>query len=138
MKYRVDKIETVKGSSLLYVEVAFLDDAEKLLHQNDFVMQIAARQGQYTRWLDTGKTTLNGRPILQPDPTSYQETDTDVAAMIQQNIKAYIERTDVAKAKADNRDRSIPTEDSDPAGLRAAPGVAQLVGSVKTAVGGTG
>lgn len=122
MKYRVEAIQTVKGGGLLYVDVAFLDDQGGLLHRNDFVMQMAATQHRYTEYTGEGKER---RPVL----ASYEEYDTDVKQQILENIKGYLDRVDVAKGKEDRRDPGISTEDTDPLGLRAAPGVAELVGA---------
>jgi len=122
MKFKITKIETVKGSHRLYVDVAFLDGG-KIVHRNDFVMQIAPVHREYT-----GEEGPNGEIL---DPKAYEERENDVAAEIVANIRRYVERADMKRA--DNRDSRIKTEDTDPLGLRAKEGVTDLIGAELTA-----
>jgi len=119
MKFKITKIETVKGSHRLYVDVAFLDGG-KIVHRNDFVMQIRRTHREYV-----GAEGPNGEIL---EPKAYEEQANDVAAEIVANIRRYVARVDM-KRRVDNRDQSIVTEDTDPLGLRAAPGVADLIGA---------
>lgn len=40
MKLRVNRIQTVAKTNLLYVDVAFLENGQ-IVHRNDFIMQIS-------------------------------------------------------------------------------------------------
>jgi hypothetical protein len=122
MKIRIADIKTVARAGLLYVDVAFLDDQREVVHRNDFVMQIAPTYRVYT-----GELGPNGEIL---DPEAFEELQTDVPAVILTNIRAYLVRhPDLSKLPADCRDPHIRREDSDPLGLRARPGVADLVGA---------
>ena len=124
MKFKITKIETVKGSHRLYVDVAFLDGG-KIVHRNDFVMQIALTHCEYV-----GRVGPDGEQLDKGE--QYFETrDTDVAAEIVANIRRYAERADMKRV--DNRDPDISTEDTDPLGLRAKEGVTDLIGAELTA-----
>jgi hypothetical protein len=119
MKIRVEAIRTVEGTGLLHVDVAFLDQ-DQVVHRNDFIMQIAPAYRVYTGALGPDGEIL--------DPKAFEERQTDVVAEVLANIRAYVARTDFGKSRFDRRDPAIRTEDTDPLGLRARPGVAALVG----------
>jgi hypothetical protein len=118
VKFKIEGMQTVKGSNRLYVDVAFLEGGE-VVHRNDFIMQIAPTHRRYV-----GDLGPDGEIL---DPKAYEEYETDVAATIVANIQRYAARA--AMKRADNRDLGIITEDTDPLGLRAKPGVADLIGT---------
>lgn len=137
MRYRIESIGTIRGTNLLYVDVAFLVEGDNnVVHRNDFVMQIEPTSFRYNRWIDTGKVDDLGEPILEPDINSREEYDTDVRAVILENIARYVARIDVRKVAVDRRDTRIKVEDTDPLGLRAAPGVTKLVGTSEIEISG--
>ena len=119
MKFKIMRIETLKGTNYLYLDVIFLNDDNKIIHHNDFIMQIApthrvyvGRIGPDGEQLDTGKEY-------------FKIYDNDVAAEILANIRHYVARATMKRS--DNRDQRIITEDTDPLGLRARPDVAALI-----------
>lgn len=120
MKFRIEGIQTVAKTNLLYIDVAFLENGQ-VAHCNDFIMQIAPTYQVYI-----GRVGPNGEQLDQ-GPEYFETFDTDVAALIQENIQRYAGRADMALQ--DNRDLSLSTEDTDPLGLRARPGVAALIGA---------
>jgi hypothetical protein len=120
MRFRIERIETVRGSQRLYVDVAFLQ-ADKVVHRNDFIMEIRPTHVEYI-----GRVGPDGERLDQ-GPEYYEERANDVAAEILANIRRYAGRATIRRL--DNRDGGIATEDSDPLGLRAAPGVAELIGA---------
>lgn len=119
LKFRIEKIQTVTKTTLLYVDVVFLEN-DQVIHCNDFIMQIWPTYQTYI-----GRVGPNGKQ-LDKGPEYFEEHDTDVAGEILANIGRYAARS--AMNEADNRDPGIVTEDSDPLGLRAKPGVADLIG----------
>jgi hypothetical protein len=121
-KFRVESIRTVAKTNHLYVDVAFLD-AGRVVHRNDFIMQIPARQREYV-----GDVGPDGEIL---DPEAYEETDSDAAGIIAANIRRYVGRAKMETPDA--RSPRIETEDTDPLGLRARPEVAALV-NVEVAV----
>lgn len=121
MKIRIADIKTVKGTGMLYVDVEFLDAQSQPMHRNDFIMQIAPTYRVYV-----GEIGPEGEIL---DPKAYEERETDVPAEILANIHAYLARhPDLGKLPANYRNPRIPREDTDPLGLRARPGVADLLG----------
>lgn len=119
MKFKIALMRTVKGTNYLYLDVAFLDGG-KIVHRNDFVMGIRPTHRRYT-----GREGPDGER-LDEGPEYYEEYGTDVAAEIVANIRRYAARSPMERA--DDRDPGIRTEDTDPLGLKAAPGVADLIG----------
>ena len=120
IKFKITWIETVKGTHYIYLDVAFLKGGQ-VMHRNDFIMQI---QPVYRIYI--GRVGPNGEQLDQGDEY-FEQHDTDVRAAILDNIRRYVARADLAVK--DNRDRGIRTEDTDPLGLRARPGVAELIGA---------
>jgi hypothetical protein len=118
MKFRIEKIRTVVGTNLLYVDVAFLED-NQVIHRNDFVMQLKPTHTVYI-----GRVGPNGEP-LDKGAEYFEEHDTDSAAEIVANIQAYASRASMRRL--DNRDRNLSVEDTDPLGLRVRPAVAALI-----------
>lgn len=119
MKLKIVGIETVKNTNYLYVDVEFLDGGQ-VVHHNDFIMQIAPTHRRYI-----GRVGENGEQ-LDKGPEYFETYDNDVAAEIVASIRRYVERATMKRV--DNRDSRIQTEDTDPLGLRAASGVADLIG----------
>jgi hypothetical protein len=120
MKFKIIEIQTVKGTGRLYVDVAFLDGGQ-IVHRNDFVMELRPTHRRYI-----GRVGENGEQ-LDKGEEYFEEYDTDVAATIVANIQRDAARA--AMKRADNRDPGIVIEDTDPLGLRAKEGVADLIGA---------
>lgn len=124
MNFKITSIQTI--GEMLYLDVEFLDDAGKVIHHEDFIMQIAPTQLVYV-----------GPPLARgqlPDPADYEEQATDAEAVILQNITTFINGGLVDLPK-DNRDYRIQPDNLDPLGLKEDPKVIELIGVVKGETG---
>ena len=129
MEFRIVSLRTltVGGTHFLYVDVEFLE-LGRVLHRNDFVMQITAQRRVYVG------PDLPDDGSIPPDPADYELQDNDVRAIIVANIRAYAARASAQfAARPDNRDARLARAavDTDPLGLRARPDVAALVGRLE-------
>jgi hypothetical protein len=129
VNYEIVKIETLTESTLLYVEVDFYNGA-RLIHRNDFVMQIPATITRYTGPMEIPPDfPFTPLPDPDPDPRYWLTLETDAPAEIVSNIERYITRIEQRQAlPGDSRDSRIRSTPADPLGLLARPGVAALVG----------
>jgi hypothetical protein len=132
-EYEIGKIETLENSTHLYLQVDFYNGA-RLIHRNDFVMQIAATHTRYTGPMEIPPDfPFTPLPDPDPDPRYWLTTDTDVPAEIIANIERYGLRLERRQnVPPDSRDARIRSDTADPLGLLARPGVSDLVGQRRT------
>lgn len=133
MRYRIVEARTVEPSGFLYLEVEFMDGTGKVIHRNDFVMQIAHtarrpvkdRLGRLQRadgsWVAPSIGPEGQVRYPEPDqanPYKQETVEIDVAAVAHENIRNYIARMRARSAvRFDACDLRIPTSERDPGGL---------------------
>lgn len=122
MRFRVEQIRAVRGTGMVYADVAFLDGEGAVVHRNDFLMQVPASRRFYTGEVGPGGEVL--------DPDAFVEVASDARSVIVENIRRYAARLDLHTARVDARDGRIRTDASDPAGIVARTDVQELVDAV--------
>ena len=123
MNFRISRVKTLSSDTAqLYIDIEIYNDAGKLVHHNDFIMQIPRQKLVYIG------------PVLgpeeQPDPADYEtqeRTRAEIRAEVVGNVRRYIQRLKARVNRGDHvrfDDRTPMTvEDSDPDGL-----VADIIG----------
>jgi len=126
-QFSITKIENItdeKNSKYFtYIEVDFLDVDEKIVCQEDFVMDIRLTETIYIG------STLGDGTQPNPKPEDYVTQDIDVKSVILDNIRRYIIRNPSFESVVDNRSvflASVATTD-DPLNLKSKPGVSALI-----------
>lgn len=136
MRYRIEDIKTVANSTLLYVEVEFIETGrDRTVHYCDFAMQIYPETTYYSGPpIEPGD--IDPDEVYIPDPNDYTTEETDVRQAIIDNIEVYLgklERGGLGTRPFDARSPVLrrTKQDTDPLGLRGKPGVTDLIGRVR-------
>lgn len=104
MEYRITSVCTPKETNYTCVDVEFAD-GDRIIHKNDFVLDIRPTYLEYT-----GRYDPDGEMLDE----TFAEYHTDIEAVVKREIEEYARSALIVERKIDSRDRLIEREPIDP------------------------